>query len=152
MIINGKTSNSTVTDELLDIREKRWHKILPNAFKSFIKNHNGLIPDKRISIDDSIVVEQFLCILPSVQLEDGDNDIDVVLTKFDSFMVFSEDTIGYDLIPFAKLNRDRLLCLCYENEEPSVCVWSFEGSSDFKPNYSVRYNSFEAFLSKVCSE
>ena len=40
MIINGKTSNSTVTDELLDIREKRWHKILPNAFKSFIKNHN----------------------------------------------------------------------------------------------------------------
>lgn len=151
MNIEGKIIDSVVTDELLSIREKRWHKKFPDSFKVFLKTYNGLIPEQRISLGNDIVVERFLCVLPSIsQSDEGYYDIDAILTKYDAFMVFSEDTLGYDLIPFAMLNRDKILCLCYEQSVPSVCIWSYEGSNEFKPNYSVVYSSFEEFLKTVC--
>ena len=48
--------------------------------------------------------------------------------------------------PFAQLNHDSLLCLCYEAEEPSVVVWQLEGSQEFRPKYTKCYDSFSAFL------
>lgn len=150
MKIKGNIIDSKVTDDLINIREKRWNKTLPCSFKEFFKENNGIIPETRVMLEDNLMIERFLCILPSVsQSEEGINDIDAVLTKFDAYMVFSEDTIGYDLIPFAKLNRDKLLCLCYEKETPSICVWRQEGSKEFAPNYTIKYNSFDEFLNKV---
>lgn len=136
-----------VTDEMIAIRERRWKKKLPDSFIEFIKQNNGGIPERNICINDTDYIEQFLCVLlkPSSS-ENGEKDIDVVISRYDEFMVFDGDTLGYDLIPFAQLSHNRLLCLCYDKEMPSIVVWKLEGSEEFKPNYIKCFNSFEEFL------
>ena len=136
-----------VTDEILVVREKRWKKLLPESFKNFIKEYNGGILEDTIVIDDKTYVERFLCIVPKIsESSNGEYDIDAVATKFDEFMVFDENTRGYDLIPFAQLNHDSLLCLCYEDARPSVVLWKLEGSEKFKPNYKICFPTFDEFL------
>lgn len=150
-MIKGKKIDVSISNELLEIREKRWHKKLPIQFKNFVRENNGLIPEKRIILPDGSGIERFLCIHPLLSdSEEGYNDIDVILTKYDEFMVFSEDTVGYDLIPFAKLDRDKLLCLCYTDIDPCVVIWSYEGSNEFQPNYLVIYGSFAEFINHIC--
>ena len=102
-----------VTDELIQAREKSWRKTLPADFKNFIKANNGGIPDAPVRIDEKWTVERFLCLVPKIsESEYGSLDISAVITSYDEFMVFSGDTLGYDLIPFARLSGDSLLCLC----------------------------------------
>mgnify|MGYP001027374736 FL=1 len=136
-----------VTDELIAAREKRWKKTLPLAFQAFLKENNGGIPAEKTEVGRQWVIERFLCMVSNLsESAEGYWDIDAVLTKYDEFMVFDEDSVGYDLIPFAQLNHDSLLCLCYETEEPSVVVWQLEGSQEFRPKYTKCYDSFSAFL------
>jgi hypothetical protein len=147
MITCKSVIDEMVTDELIALREKRWRKKLPNSFKSFIKDNNGGIPTKEMIVKDKWVIERFLCIVPKISdSKNGNWDIDAVITKYDEFMVFDKDSLGYDLIPFAQLNHDSLLCLCYENEEPSVVIWQLEGSSEFNPRYIKIYDNFLVFL------
>lgn len=137
-----------VTDEFIDKREKRWKKALPDSFRQFIKENNGGIPAETIVIDKNWTIERFFCMIPKIsESENGEYDIDAVITKYDEFMVFDGDTKGYDLIPFAQLNHDSLLCLCYDREIPSVVVWQLEGSEEFRPNYKRIQESFDDFLS-----
>lgn len=136
-----------VTDEVLAYREKNWRRKLPDSFKNFMKNNNGGIPDKKIMILDKWEIEKFLCIVPKIsESKNGQFDISAVITKYDEFMVLNGDTLGYDLIPFAQLNHDSLLCLCYIEKEPSIVVWQLEGSKQFQPNYIKAYDSFDDFL------
>lgn len=149
-MIKGNTIPVIVSDEIIKKRERNWRKQLPVEFVEFIKEYNGLIPEKKININTDIVIERFLCLVDSIsESEYAENDIDVIITKYDEYMVFSEDSIGADLIPFAKLNRDKLLCLCYEKDEPSVVIWSQDGSKEFIPNYSIYTDSFKEFLAKI---
>lgn len=139
-----------ITDTDWSIREKRWKKKLPESFKSFFKDYNGAVPEKPIKIDEKNVIERFLCIVPDIgNSENGHYDMDAVITRYDEFMVFDGDSKGYDLIPFARLNHDSLLCLCYDTVSPCVAVWQLQGSEEFKPNYNKKYVSFDAFVSNV---
>ena len=150
MLIKGKTIDFKLSDRDIENREKNWRKVLPKEFVEFIKNHNGLIPDERIFIQNGICIENFLCLVDNIsESEYSQNDIDVIISKYDEFMVFSEDTIGTDLIPFAKLSKDKLLCLCYKHENPSVVIWSFEGSGEFDPNIEEYSNDFGEFLKSI---
>ncbi|MDD6208181.1 MAG: SMI1/KNR4 family protein, partial [Clostridiales bacterium] len=132
----------------LELREKRWKKTLPESFKTFIKDNNGGIPESNMVVGNKWNIERFLCIVPKIsESENGAFDIDAVITRYDEFMVFDGDSLGYDLIPFAQLNHDSLLCLCYDNSTPTIVIWQLEGSEEFKPNYSKCYDSFEDFIS-----
>jgi hypothetical protein len=139
--------DENVTNEMLALREKNWRKELPSTFKTFIRSCNGGIPETKITIGEKWYIERFLCIVPDLsESPNGEYDIDAVITKYDEFMVFDEDTLGYDLIPFAQLNHDSLLCLCYDTLTPSVVVWQLEGSEEFKPKYSKCFDTFEQFM------
>lgn len=147
MIYCKSKIEEVVTEDLIATREKKWRKQLPDSFKSFIVNNNGGIPNEKIVIKGKWNIERFLCIVPKIsESSNGEYDISAVLTKYDEFMVFDADTVGYDLIPFAQLNHDSLLCLCYADENPMVVVWQLEGSKEFKPNYLKVYDSFDEFL------
>lgn len=150
-MIKGKRIGETITQDIINNRETKWKVVLPESFKSFMMDNNGVIPDEQITIDSGIKLEKFLCIVPVVaESPNAVDDIDVVITKYDEYMAFSEDSVGPDLIPFARLSGDRLLCLCYEDKIPQIAIWSFEGSKDFSPNYKIIYKSFEDFLSAIC--
>nr|WP_289773422.1 phage portal protein [Phocaeicola sartorii] len=141
-------ASENITRDIINAREKKWKVVLPESFKIFMLDNNGVIPDERITIETGIALEKFLCIVPAIaESPNATDDIDVVITKYDEFMVFDEDSVGPDLIPFARLSGDKLLCLCYENKNPQIAVWSFEGSEDFSPNYKKVYSSFDEFLS-----
>lgn len=147
MIVCKSRIEEVVTEDMIETREKKWRKHLPDSFKDFIINNNGGIPDEKIVIKGKWSIERFLCIVPKISAStNGEFDISAVITKYDEFMVFDGDTLGYDLIPFAQLNHDSLLCLCYSEENPVVVVWQLEGSEEFKPNYLKVYDSFEEFL------
>ena len=147
-MIKGKKINENITRDIINVREKKWRVVLPESFKRFMIENNGVIPDDRIIIETGIALEKFLCIVPVIaESSNAAEDIDVVITKYDEYMVFNEDSVGPDLIPFARLSGDKLLCLCYENKNPQIAVWSFEGSEDFSPNYKKIYSSFDEFLS-----
>lgn len=147
-MIKGKKINENITRNIIDAREKKWKVVLPQGFKIFMLDNNGVIPDKRITIEKDIILEKFLCIVPEIaKSPNAEDDIDVVITKYDEFMVFSENSVGPDLVPFARLSGDKLLCLCYEDKNPQIVVWSLEGSKDFSPNYKKVYDSFDDFLS-----
>lgn len=150
MINCKKNVKPDITDELLESREKEWQKKLPDDFKAFIKSCNGGVPEKPIYIDSNSFIERFLCIIPKItESEEGWFDIDAIITKYDEYMVFCEDAIGPDLIPFAQMNHDRLLCLCYDGEVPSIVVWQLEGSSEFKPKYIKCFDSFSDFVNAI---
>lgn len=147
MIRCSSVVRDRLTDELIASREKRWRKTLPGAFKAFLRKNNGGIPLDRIVVGDKWVIERFLCVVPKIsESADGSLDIDAVITKYDEFLVLDENALGCDLIPFAQLNHDSLLCLCYETKEPSVVVWQLEGSREFQPRYTRCFASFSAFL------
>ncbi len=146
MILSYKTQ-SIITDEMVSEREKRWNVVLPKSFVDFIKTNNGAIPQQKIVIKEGLIVERFFCIVPSVSDSiDGEYDIDCIITKYDIYMVFDGDTVGSNLIPFAQLNHDCLLCLCYKDGTITVVVWKLAGSKEFDPNIEVLYESFEDFL------
>lgn len=152
-MIKGKTIPVIVSNEIIKRREKNWRKVLPTDYVEFIKEHNGLIPDERIILEKDIIIERFLGFVDNISKSAyAENDIDVIITKYDEYMVFSEDSLGEDLIPIARLNRDKLLCLCYEEDVPSVVIWSLDGSKEFSPNYSMFAKTFKDFLEKIENE
>lgn len=143
----GKRIDEVITKDIVEAREVKWRVVLPESFKTFMVENNGLVPEKSILMDNGSIIEKFLCIVPRVsESQNAVDDIDVVITKYDEFMVFDEDSVGPDLIPFARVNSDKLLCLCYEDNDPVIAIWSFEGSKDFSPNYKIIYSSFDEFL------
>ena len=147
MISCNSIIKETISDELLNGREKRWRKELPLSFKEFIKQNNGGVPLEKIQLNDKLFIERFYGMVSNVSdSENGMYDIDYIISKNDVYMVFDEDTVGADLIPFAQLNHDAMLCLCYKTSKPSVVIWRMEGSSEFNPNVEKIYESFEDFV------
>lgn len=140
-----------ITDELLRVREKRWKKTLPLEFKAFFKENNGGIPETAIIISENLRIERFLCMVPKpTETDDGYYDIDAVISQYDSYMAFSEDSVGADLIPFAQLNYDNYLCLCYKDRNnPMVAIWNREKSRQFKPYIEKYSDDFHVFLKTI---
>ncbi len=146
MSISRDVIPEELTSNMLDKRAKRWRHEIPKAFKEFMTDNNGGVPRKKVAIEQW-VIERFLCIVDSVSTcKYGEYDIEVIASKYDSFMSFSEDSIGLDLVPFAMLNHDSYLCLCNKTKEPSVVVWQLKGSTAFKPNTVEVFDTFQSFL------
>ena len=146
--------SSMPTDALLHEREVAWKVRLPDDYKGFIKNENGLIPSKRYFHfrNNEKVIEHFLAILAiSGEKAEEAYDIGVVSTQLEGRIVFDEDYIGMQLIPIAALFGGDFVCLNYieDPENPSICIWYHEESYELEPAIEFVANNFTVFLAML---
>ena len=59
-MIKGKKISENITRDIINAREKKWKVVLPESFKIFMLDNNGVIPDERITIETGIALEKFL--------------------------------------------------------------------------------------------
>ena len=142
------------TDALLQEREVVWRVKLPDDYKEFIKNENGLIPSKRYFHfrHNEKVIDRFLAILAiSGEKSEEAYDIGVMSTQLEGRIVFDEDSVGMQLIPIAALFGGDFLCLNYaeEAEHPSICIWYHEESYELEPAIEFVANNFTEFLAML---
>lgn len=142
------------TDGLLQEREVAWRVKLPDDYKEFIKNENGVIPSKRYFHfgNNEKVIDRFLAILAILgEKEEEAYDIGVVSTQLEGRIVFDEDYVGMQLIPIAALFGGDFLCLNYadEAEHPSICIWYHEESYELEPAIEFVANNFTEFLAML---
>ena len=140
-----------LTDALLQEREVAWKVRLPEDYKEFIKNENGLIPSKRYFHfgNNEKVIDRFLAILAiSGEKPEEVYDIGVVSTQLEGRIVFDEDYVGMQLIPIAALYGGDFLCLNYveDTDNPSICIWYHEESYELEPAIEFLANNFTEFL------
>ncbi|RJG21443.1 SMI1/KNR4 family protein [Paenibacillus thiaminolyticus] len=138
-------------DTLLAEKEKKWRIKLPDAYKQFIKKYNGVTPTTGSFLcnNHSYAIDRFLCILKVTgERDDEFYDIGVVRTQLEERIVSDEDLVGTELLPIAVLFAGDFICLDYRNNdnEPFVCVWNHEESSDLDPVTYFTSESFEEFL------
>lgn len=138
------------TDALLQEREVAWKVQLPEDYKKFIKNENGLIPSKRYFHfgNNEKVIDRFLAILAiSGEKPEEVYDIGVVSTQLEGRIVFDENYAGMQLIPIAALFGGDFLCLNYieDPENPSICIWHHEESYELEPAIEFVANNFTEF-------
>lgn len=142
------------TDALLHEREVAWRVKLPDDYKEFIKNENGLIPSKRYFHfrHNEKVIDRFLAILAvSGEKAEEAYDIGVVSTQLEGRIVFDEDSVGMKLIPIAALFGGDFLCLNYveDPKHPSICIWYHEESYELEPAIEFLANNFTDFLAML---
>lgn len=145
------------TDALLQEREVAWKVRLPEDYKEFIKNENGLIPSKRYFHfgNNEKVIDRFLAILAiSGEKAEEVYDIGVVSTQLEGRIVFDEDYVGMQLIPIAALFGGDFVCLNYvkDSENPSICIWYHEESYELEPAIELVANNFAEFLDMLQDE
>ena len=145
------------TDALLQEREVAWKVRLPEDYKEFIKNENGLIPSKRYFHfgNNEKVIDRFLAILAiSGEKPEEVYDIGVVSTQLEGRIVFDEDYVGMQLIPIAALFGGDFVCLNYvkDSENPSICIWYHEESYEIEPAIELVANNFAEFLDMLQDE
>ena len=141
-------------DTLLSEKEAKWRINLPNRYKEFIKKYNGGTPirDSFKCNNHNYMIDRFLCILKVTgERDDEFYDIGVVRTQLDERIVFDENLVGTELLPIAVLFAGDFVCLdyCNSDEEPIVCVWNHEESSDLNPVTYTISNNFEEFLNML---
>ncbi|MEG0528418.1 MAG: SMI1/KNR4 family protein [Longicatena sp.] len=141
-------------DTLLSEKESKWRIKLPVTYKELIKKYNGGTPirDSFKCNNHNYAIDRFLCILKVTgEREDEFYDIGVVRTQLDERIVSDENLVGTELLPIAVLFAGDFVCLDYrENvEEPTVCVWNHEESSDQDPVTYVTSDNFEEFLNML---
>ena len=138
-------------DALLHEIEVAWKVRLPDDYKEFIKNENGLMPSKRYFHfgDNEKVIDRFLAILAiSGEKPEEVYDIGVVSTQLEGRIVFDEDYVGMQLIPIAALFGGDFVCLNYvkDSENPSICIWYHEESYELEPAIELVAINFTEFL------
>ena len=142
------------TDALLQETETVWKVQLPDDYREFIKNENGLIPSKRYFHfgNNEKVIDRFLCVLENSKNNPlGMYDIDVVMSQLDERLFAHEDILGFELIPIAALFGGDFVCLNYveDPENPSMCIWYHEESYELEPAIEFLANSFTEFLAML---
>jgi len=140
-------------EDVLD-EERAWRVNLPRAYRDFVKQYGGGIPEERVFLckenNREYAIDRFLCICPDYEtIELGEYDIGVTWTQLEDRLSNNSDLIGVDLLPIAVLFAGDFICLDYRNSKsnPNICVWSHEESDIDSP---VTYNvaaSFEGFCS-----
>lgn len=132
--------------------EESFDRKLPQDYLAFVRDHNGarLASPTLATAEREVVIERFL---PIVSDPAGDTqgwaDVAVVATQLDSRLVASEDSLGFDLVPFAALFGGDFLVLDYragKSAVPKVSIWYHDTSEDFAPDARPIAPSFSEFL------
>ncbi|HEY0407499.1 MAG TPA: SMI1/KNR4 family protein [Pyrinomonadaceae bacterium] len=139
------------SDELIAWFEKTFRVRLPPDYVATLKAGNGAIPLTNLFEQGGRerLIEEMLCMLETPRADPihGVQDISVVMTQVEEFLVDDEDLVGMNVIPFAQLFGGDLLCLdCRTNPEtPAVVVWDHERSRQFEPHLEKVADSFAEF-------
>lgn len=139
------------SEELIKIHEKFWRLSLPKTFLEFIKKYNGVeVEEATFECNNrGYAIERFLCILDDIENNSkGIYDIDVVFSQIGERLTDNEDLLGAEVLPIAMVFGGDFVCLDFRTDKnnPSVCVWSHEESSDFKPVTYIVADNFTEFL------
>ena len=132
--------------------ERIYRVKLPENYISFLKENNGAIPIlKSFTFDNNIyAIEGFLCLLGDKvnDYDEGDYDIEIVMTRNDSTMCDDANLVGANIVPILALNGGNYVCLDYRNDEsePEICIWYWNKSEKFKAFTNKISNNFEEFL------
>ena len=153
-IDNNSIVTPLPTDELIEAFENDSRVELRQDYKCFLKKYNGAIPETNMFTFKrrKYLVERFLCLLekPIYDQENGEYDIDVVLTAKGELMNEEEDIIGTDVVPIAKLAGDDYICLDYRKKRGiTVAIWYGGESEEFHPVLRKIANSFSDFLNMI---
>lgn len=145
------------SNELLEEKEKKWHLVLPEDYKKFIKDFNGSEPinDTFMHNDYDYSIERFLCILKDVRSSEyGEYDISVVDTQIGERLTDNEDLIGIEVLPIAELYGGDMICLDFREtpDAPTVCIWDSEESDEFAPVTYEIAKSFTEFCNMLYEE
>lgn len=151
---DGSIIHPLPDNTLLSEREDKWRINLPETYKEFIKKYNGGTPikDSFGCNNHNYVIDRFLCVLKVTgERDDEYYDIGVVSTQLNERIVFDENIVGTELLPIAVLFAGDFVCLDYRNvdEEPIVCVWNHEESSNLNPVTYIINNNFGEFLNTL---
>lgn len=126
----------------------------PAAFRQFLDQHNGArLVRPTLSVGGrEVMIERFLPVVadPSVDA-DGWADIAVVATQLDARLALSEDSLGFDCVPFAALFGGDFLVLEFADAatEPRVAHWDHELSEEMAPALTPVAPDFAAFLAML---
>ena len=126
----------------------------PVSFLEFLDRQNGVrLARPTFSLDGrEVVIERFLPVVTDPSRDaDGWADIAVVATQLDARLAKSEDSLGFDCIPFAALFGGDFLVLEFTNAstEPRVAHWDHEMSEDMAPALTPVAPDFASFLDKL---
>ncbi len=152
MRIQAKTVIEPLPNEaLIQECEKKWQLKLPNDYKSFIKEYNGVIPENKIfkSNNHQYAINRFLCILKEPSNSSyGWYDISVVESQIGERLTSNEDLVGIEVLPIVELFAGDYICIDFRKSlsNPSICIWEHENSGDFDPYTHKIANSFSEFL------
>ncbi|WP_137790922.1 SMI1/KNR4 family protein [Bacillus sp. E(2018)] len=137
------------SEEMIKNHEKFWRISLPVSFLEFIKENNGVeVEEATIKCNNrDYAIERFLCVLDDIENHPkGIYDIDVVYSKIGERLTDNEDLLGAEVLPIASVFAGDYICLDFRKDKnnPSVCLWSHEESSEFEPiTYNVADNVAE---------
>lgn len=134
--------------------EESFERPLPPSFVAFVRAHNGarLANPELPPAYDGKVIERFLPIVSDPAVDPhGWADIAVVASQLDARLAPSEDSRGFELVPFAALFGGDFLVLDYRGErrEPAVSIWYHETSEEFAPDVRRVAESFDEFLAQI---
>ncbi|MCM1008381.1 MAG: SMI1/KNR4 family protein [Ruminococcus flavefaciens] len=152
MRIQTNTIIKPLPDEILIKEcERKWRLTLPNDYKEFIEEYNGVIPEEKSFIYNShqYAINRFLCILKEPSNSSyGWYDISVVESQIGERLTSNEDLIGVEVLPIVELFAGDYICIDFRESlcNPSICIWEHENSGDFDPHTHKVANSFSEFL------
>ena len=136
------------TEDLMDLKERRWRVKLPTDYRDFLKENNGGIPQKNCFWHDDkhYEVYRFLCVL--LKVEKSEFEINVVRTKLDNRLVYDENLVGAEIMPIAELKSGDYVCLDFHESRytPTVCLWNNRSSVNHAPVTYPLAKTFTEFL------
>lgn len=137
--------------ELIEEHEAFWSLTLPESFKEFMKNYNGVkVEGATFECNNRVyAIERFLCVIDDVEKHlEGIYDMDVVFSQIGDRLTDNEDLVGAEMLPIACVFAGDFICLNFRNNRinPSVCVWSHEESGEFSPVTFEVSEDFDGFL------
>lgn len=140
------------TQEMLTSFDEFYHLKLPEDYKKFIVNYNGVVPESNVFNHENRdrIIERFLPWLfdPKEYGDIGWMDINVVISQIDTRLVDDEDLVGVNVIPFAVLFGGDFLCFDFRKNinSPSVVIWNHETSEELEPDLMYVCQDFQTLL------
>ena len=140
------------SDELIRREEGFYRVKFPNDYITFLKEYNGGVPvANTFELDGyTYLVERFLCLLGDKknEYEEGWYDIGVVTTQLFERLTENGDELGITVVPIAALFAGNFVCLDYRGnkDNPTICFWHHELSTEFSPYTKEIASNFSEFL------
>jgi hypothetical protein len=146
--MHGETSATATTDLIIDEFEKSRNIRLPSLYRTFLKDTNGGIPDRRIYPITGMIDNPY----GGIQCFFGFNK-EIETDNIDSNYDFYVGGFPHGIVPIAANGGGDYVCLDLRNGNDRVAFWDkrhFWGTGEWRESdlYHVA-NTFENFLAAL---